>query len=462
MSDASLTARLAAILARPVEAETRARAALHVLDWVGCAVLGGQSEAGRAIREGLRGLGGTPAGGTAEFGPAHAIGLGPTGLLPAVLMNGALGNILEMDDVHRTSILHPGPVVVPAALALAEARGATAEDFLAAVVRGYEAVIRIGRSVGPGHYKFFHNTATCGPFGAAAAAASLMGLSESQTVDALGNGGTATGGFWQLRLDRPNMAKQVHNARAAEAGVLAAVLAHKGVTGPAQILEGPLGLYAATAPDADPAAVTCAPDGPWLIADTSFKPWPACRHAHATIDAALAVRRQLQAAGIGPAAITAVQVESYRDALVFCDRPTPKTVGDAKFSLQHAAAVTLLDGPPPLSAFEPPAFRDDARIAALRARVSVAAAEPYVSAFPERYGASVRADAGGRRFEASVPTALGDPENPIDAAQVEAKARALLAAAGLSPGAVDRLVAAALALADGGTVNALAEALPPG
>lgn len=455
MSESSLTEQLAAIVSRPVDQAARGRAALHVLDWVGCAVLGAQAEPGRRMAAWARTHG--PGGSRT----AHGIGIGRTGLLPAVLLNGALGNIMEMDDVHRTSILHPGPVVLPAALAVAEATGASARDFLDAVVRGYEAVIRIGRSVGPGHYKFFHNTATCGPFGAAAASGSLLGLTPAEMVDALGNAGTATGGFWQLRLDRPNMAKQFHNARAAEAGVIAAELAAQGFSGPAQILEGRLGLYAATAPDANPLAVIENPGGPWLVYDTSFKPWPACRHAHAVIDAALAVRAQLQHAGLAPEAIETVSIESYRDALTFCDRPEPKTIGDAKFSLQHAAAVTLLDGAPPLAVFEPP-FLDDPRIAALRRKVSVAAAEPFVSAFPERYGAGMRVQAGGQVFEAVIPTALGDPENPIDPAAVEAKARALLTAAGCSAASIDALVAACLALPAGGLVAALAEALPQG
>jgi 2-methylcitrate dehydratase PrpD len=454
MSESSLTERLAAIVTRPVDQATRERAALHVLDWVGCAVLGARSEPGRRMAAWAL----THGGGVRA---AHGIGIGKTGLLPAVLMNGALGNIMEMDDVHRTSILHPGPVVVPAALAVAEATGSTGAGFLDAVVRGYEAVIRVGRSVGPGHYRFFHNTATCGPFGATTATASLLGLTPAQLVDALGNAGTATGGFWQMRLDRPNMAKQFHNARAAEAGVVAAELAAQGFTGPAQILEGKLGLYAATAPDATPHAVIADPDGPWLVYDTSFKPWPACRHAHATIDAALAVREEMREAGVAPEAIETVAIESYRDALTFCDRPEPKTIGDAKFSLQHAAAVTLLDGPPPLAVFEPP-FLDEPRIAGLRAKVKVSAAEPYVSAFPARYGAGIRITAAGRRFEAAVATALGDPENPIDSAQVEAKARALLAAAGCQAPQIEALTAACLALPSGGSVAALANALPQG
>jgi 2-methylcitrate dehydratase PrpD len=119
--------------------------------------------------------------------------------LGAALGNGGLGNVLEMDDVDKRAVLHPGPVVVPAALAAAQDRGASGEAFLDAIVRGYEAVIRIGRAVGPGHYRYWHNTGTCGPFGSAAAAASLYGLSQEQTAWALGLAGTQASGLWQTR-----------------------------------------------------------------------------------------------------------------------------------------------------------------------------------------------------------------------------------------------------------------------
>src|SRR6476646_680257 len=147
---------LADILLRPVDACSRERAALHVLDWVGCAVLGSDGEAGRVLRSWALAEG---------AGPCRALRAGSRNLPTALLLNGALGNEGEMDDVHRTSILHPGPVVVPTAIAVAEREGATSAEMLDAAVRGYEASIRIGAAVGPGHYRFWHNTASCGPFG---------------------------------------------------------------------------------------------------------------------------------------------------------------------------------------------------------------------------------------------------------------------------------------------------------
>lgn len=446
----SLTTALADILARPVPSRLHGRAALHVLDWAGCAISGAASDAGKAMSK----FGARLAAGTSTKAGACAIGVGRVGVLDAAFVNGSYGNALEMDDIHRTSILHPGPVVVPAALAVAEREDASAAEFLNAVVRGYEAMIRVGRSVGPGHYRHWHNTSTCGPFGAAAAAGSLLRLGPAQMVDALGNAGTQSAGPWQCRLEG-SMSKQLHSARAAHAGIVAADLAALGFTGPAKILEGELGFYAAMCPDPDPDAVT-GRDGPeWLIEETSFKPWPACRHAHPTIDAALALCDRVDAT-----AVESVVVRTYADAVRYCDNQSPRTVLEAKFSLQHCAAVVLLDGEPPLEAFEAPAFeRED--VAALRAKVRLETAEPFARSYPDHYGAGVTVIfEDGRQFSEERPDALGDPDNPIDTAAIEAKARMLMTSGGMSAEQVDAIGEAVHSLPLGGTLRAFTDLLP--
>ncbi len=443
----SLTQRLAERLARPVSDGHLRRAALHVLDWTGCAVAGAGGPAGRAVASGLGGEG---------KGPCTAIGSDRrVSVLTAAMINGALGNVLEMDDVDKRAILHPGPSVIPAALAAAQAVDAPAEAFLAAVVRGYEAVIALGRAVGPGHYAFWHNTGTCGPFGAAAAAASLYGLGPEQSVHALGLAGTQASGFWQTRHEPQSMAKQLHTARAAHAGVSAVLFARSGMLGPVDILEGPQGFFAATCPGADPDQVMADQGAEWLIEQVSFKPWPACRHAHPAIDAALAAR----AAGMAASDIHAIVLTTYPDAVAFCDTPRPQSVIEAKFSLQHSIAAALLFGPLELAHFEP-GFFQRRQVRALAGKVVVAAADPYTARYPAHYGAGLAvtlASGETRRFDA--PDALGDPENPLGADAVAKKARALMAAGGMAPDASAALESAALGLADGGALGAYAEAL---
>jgi 2-methylcitrate dehydratase PrpD len=436
---ATVTERLAGLLARPVGPDDRRRAARHLLDWYANAAIGRASEPGALLAAEARA--------SAGDGPVRMFagrGIDPAS---AAFLGGGLGSILEMDDVHRGALLHPGPAVVPAVLAAAGSLPVhpDGDAILAALVRGYEAMIRLGRSVGPGHYARFHNTGTCGAFGAAAGVASLLGLPAGPVTDALGNAATAGAGLWAVRHE-PVPTKTLHVANAARTGFTAARLAARGFTGPRRILEGAQGFFSGLCPDGDPERVIIDPSGPWLIGETSFKPWPACRHAHPAIDAAL-----ILAGRIGASAIRAVRVETYADAVRFCDRPTPTTTAEAKFSLQHAVAIVFADGPPPLASFDPPALsRPD--LVRMRGITIVAEDAAFTAAYPGHFGARVHVDLDdGRRLTAEVADALGDPEQPLDDAALAAKAHALFAAAGVAPAVAGQVVDGLLSGADDGT-----------
>lgn len=403
------------------------RAALFVLDTLACGLGALQTEPARIL---------------AEVAP-------PAGADPArrAFHLGGLCHILEMDDLHRESVTHPGCVVVPAAWAIAEARDLSGHAFLKAVLAGYEACCRIGRSVGKAHYRVWHNTATCGPFGSAFAVADLIGLGEEQTIWALGNAGTQSSGLWQF-LESGAMSKHLHTARAAEAGLLAALLAEAGFTGADRILEGNKGFYAGLCPDPVPEAVTADPGRPWELTRTSIKPWPCCRHTHPAIDAATALHAELGGAGI-----RRVRVGAYRAALDVCDRPAPEDPYSARFSLQHCVAAALADGAVGPASFEAEARR---RVAGLRAAVALALAPAIDAAYPGSWGAEVAVEtADGRILTAVRGEAKGDPENPLAAGEISAKARALLIDGGMAAGAADRFVAAVLGLAEDRPVRAL-------
>jgi len=394
-------------LRRPVPQDARRRAAVRLLDWAGCAVAGAQEPAGRAF---MKSIDASPGGRAFAWG--------------------ALGNILEMDDVDKRALLHPGPVIVPAVLALAADTGAPPAGLLDAVVCGYEATIRLGRAVGPAHYALWHNTGTCGAIGAAAACGRLLGLPEDRLVHALALGVSQAAGLWQTRHEPGSQGKQLHTAHAARAGLTAARLAADGVNGPARILEGPQGFFAAMCPGADPQGVLAAYPSPWLIADVSTKPWPACRHTHAAIDAALALRASARAGRI--------VVETYRDALAFCDNPAPRTVAEAKFSLQHAVAAVFVRGEPGLADFSLAAI-DDPSIAAVRALVDVREDEGFTRLYPGRFGARVSRG----EESACVPDAWGDPENPLTDEDIMTKTRRLTASAGWTGEETAALIGAA-------------------
>jgi len=414
---AAVEAGLATLLDRPVTAADRARALLHLRDWTGCALAGAARPAGRGLARWASAQG--------HAGRASALGHGPAGAETAAFVNGGLGNILEMDDLHRASILHAGDVVVPAALAVAEEAGASGPALLDALVRGYEAAIRIGSAAARGGYALWYNSGTCGVFGAAAAAAAARGLRAAQLLDALGHAGMMAAGLWQCRIGR-NDGKQIATAHAARAGVSAAALAAEGLRGPHGILSGELGFLRGFYPQADPAGLLAAPDDPWRVHEVSFKPWPACRHTHAAIAAALRLRDR-----VTPVRIASIEVQSHAAGVAFCDTPDPQDDHGARFSFQHCVAVTLLHGAPGLAAFAAPA-RTDPAVRALRDRIFVCEASDLSDAFPGRHGARLRVVCrDGTELTETVANAPGDPEDPLGDGQLHAKFRANAAAAGL-------------------------------
>lgn len=446
VAEPSLTEHLAQQLQRPVDACARARAATLVVDWLGCALGGLRNPLAGQLAAVVRAQG---------EGSCTALTAGARTIGDALLINGALGNVLEMDDVHRAAILHPGPVVIPVALAAAQQVNGNGCDLLDAVVRGYEATIRIGRALGTSHYRYWHPTSTAGAFGAAAAAASVLGLDAQATADALGTAGSRTGGLWQMRHESVPT-KSLHNAQAAQSGWQAALLAQAGLRGPRRILEGEQGLFAATAPLAEPAGIV-AEESDWLIHSTSLKPWPACRHAHPAIDA---LRDALAGARDGDRAqVVGISVRTYAEALRFCDRPAPQSELQAKFSLQHALAAICVHGTPQLEHYTQSACSDTA-VAALRQCISVAEDAACTARFPQHYGAAVAVQlADGRQLQAQRIDAWGDPEQPMQLADVDAKAMALARWGGVEPLLARALIDQVRKLAGGGTLESFNQLL---
>lgn len=422
----SLTERLAALIAaRPITPDDYRSAALFTLDALANALAGRNTAPGAIL------LG---------WAAAEPLTTGREAMLL-----GGLTHILEVDDLHRASVVHPGCVVVPAAYALARRRNAGGHIFLAAVLRGFEACCRIGMAVGAAHYRIWHNTATCGPFGSAYAAGDLLGLDHAAMTDALGNAGTQASGLWQF-LETGAMSKHLHAGRAAEAGLLAADLAARGFSGPPHILEGEKGFFKATCPDAQPERLLADADAAWQLRLTSIKPWPCCRHTHPAIDAGLEL-----APRIGNRKIEHVHVATYQAALDVCDRATPDSEYAAKFSLQHTAAAALQDGRVDFGSFDAAART---RLTPWTRLVTIEAAAPFAARYPKAWGArvNVRLD-DGTELSAERQHAFGDPENPLDEAAMRDKAIMLLRHGGIAnPGG---FVDAILALANNGPLPAL-------
>ena len=404
----SLTEQLAKHLQRKVDDATRDKARLHLLDWLGCVAGARLSKVGQiaksATDDALRG-------------------------------SALLGGVLEMDDVDRLGRVHPGPVVWPAAMMEARHRQCSMNVALDGAVRGYEAMTSVARMLDDHHYAHWHPTHTAGRFGAAAAGSSIAGQGARGTAHALAIAGSSAGAFWQVRHEAAT-SKAFHVADAVLGGLLAGDLAQAGMTGPLNLFEGPQGLFAAMCKA--PGSMVFSKH--WLIGSASFKPWGACRHAHPVIDSALELQALLGKLD------GEILVETYADAIAFCDNPDPKTVQQAKFSLQHAVAVVATNGVPTLADFEPVVIR---KLAKARARVAVRECKDITARYPQHYGARVTSNS---QVVEMIDT-LGDPERPMSETQIADKALMLMAWGGLSDKQAKKAVKLALEGDDPGAIH---------
>jgi len=404
---------------KPIAAADLEDAALFTLDAVATAYAGSATPVGAILREWAS--------------------RGELDLKRRAFLMGALTHITETDDLHRASVTHPGCVVIPAVLSLGEKTVASGEQMLVAILHGFEAMCRIGSGVGPAHYRIWHNTATCGPFGSAMAAATLLDIDNAQALHALGNAGTQSSGLWQF-METGAMSKHLHAGRASESGLLAAEMAACGFTGPVEILEGKRGFFAATCDDPVPDNILKDPDSKWQLSLTSIKPWPSCRHTHPIIDCALEIHQLLAGSRVRE-----VYIKTYQAALDVCDYSEPETEYQAKFSLYHTAAIALLDGAVGLDSFDADARQ---RSAGLRRATRIEIVDPYKSSYPDSWGAEVTAiTESGERFKVSRKDCKGDPELALDADEMRTKAMGLLQYGNLDETEANRLCDDILSLA---------------
>ena len=328
----------------------------------------------------------------------------------AALINAVASHTAEFDDIYRDAGYHPGAPTISAALAAAQARGASLEQLLAAIVAGYEVSCRIGLAVQPSHYRYWHTTATVGTFGAATATAVLLGLDATGTAHALATAATMAGGLQQaFRGD--GMSKPMHAGHAADAGMLAALSAASGVTGALDVLHGPVGFAAATSEDAgkwDRALAGLG--GPEAITAMTFKNHGCCGHIFPALDAIAELRREH---GFAAEAVSAIHVAGYGATQEVCDRPNAATEQEARFSVQYCVAALLSLGGVRLAAFTPERLADPA-MRAIMQKVTVSVDPELAHAYPGRRAARVTVRlSDGRVLERYQPTRKGDPDAPL-------------------------------------------------
>jgi 2-methylcitrate dehydratase PrpD len=416
-----IAARLAAFAVSTESAaippEVRRRAALHLLDTVGC----GLAAVGTGAAEHATGVA------MAQGGHAESSLLGAWMRVPApvaALANGTRCHALDFDDTHEAGICHSSTVVAPAALAVAEAGGSSGRELLDAYVLGTEVALRIAIASADGLYaRGFHPTGVCGAFGAASAAARLLGLEAAPATHALGIVGSFAAGLFEYLSDG-SQTKPLHAGWAAQAGVQAARLAQAGATGPATVVEGRFGLLAShTGSATDAAAIADALGESWELERISIKPFPACHFVHSSTWGAAEVAKE-RALGHRDIADIYVRIPPEGEPLVLeplSDKHKPRTPYDAKFSLPFTVAHRLVHGRLGVSSFSSESIRD-ADVLALASRVR---GEPLGSAPPSRFAGGVRlVTHEGDEFDRFVPHVPGSPGNPLDDDWLLAKFRA--------------------------------------
>ena len=335
----------------------------------------------------------------------------------AALINGAASHAVEFDDIWRDAVYHPGAPVIAAALATAQAQDASGERFLRGVIVGYEISTRIGETVMPSHYKYWHTTGTVGCFGAAAAAATLLGCNRDQFMNALGTVGTFAAGLQQAFRSEA-MSKPLHAGRAAEAGVLAALSAAKGVTGVHDMLEGEVGFGAAMSVNPDWTQATRGLGTDYNITHVTFKNHGCCGHNFAALDAVLALKHQH---GFTHQDVRKVRIATYKGGLDIVDNPRPEGDYQAKFSIQYTVAHALVHGSVRLNAFGPDRLGDP-ELRALMQRIECVADAELSRAFPRQRAARVEIElADGRQLAHFQPTRKGDPEMPLTDGELNEK-----------------------------------------
>lgn len=345
----------------------------------------------------------------------------------AALVNAASSHLVEQDDLHNSSVLHPATVVFPAALAAAQELGKSGRELILASVAGYEAGIRIGEFLGRSHYRIFHTTATVGTLAAAVAVGKLLGLDSRQFVHCLGSAGTQAAGLWEFLRDAAD-SKQLHTAKAAADGLLAAYLTADGLSGAQNILEGEQGMAAGMSSDADPSRLVDGLGTRWALCETSYKFHASCRHTHPAADALLGL---MQREGLKHGDIAQVTARVHQGAIDVLGRVVaPQTVHQAKFSMGTVLGLIAVHGKAGLVEFEEFSLGDP-EVAAFREKVSMQLDADVDGAYPRRWLGRVDVlTTDGRQLHGAIDEPKGDPGNGLSRAELEDKFRRLLAFAG--------------------------------
>jgi len=337
----------------------------------------------------------------------------------AALINGTSGHCLDLDDGHRQALGHPGVCVVPAALALAESFGSSGKQLLAAIIAGYEIFIRIGKSMNPAIFaRGFHTTGVCGTLAAAASATKILAMDQARICDTLGIAATQSAGLL-IVIHSGQMMKPINAGKAAYNGVLSAILSQAGANGPQNILEDKDGFGQAFAGNWEPAVILDDLGQRFSITESYRKLYPACRHSHAAIDAALSL---IKTGKFTVEQIAKIKVTTYPAALKLTQKTQmPEDEPGTRFNLAFAVCLALAKGQAGLSDFSMESIKNR-HIRQLFEKVQFISDPSFESREDNFRGAQVEIFLSDNTVvKQKVLLPKGEPENPAAPEELEDK-----------------------------------------
>lgn len=391
-------------------------ARIRLLDGLGCGLYGAVMPWGKIAtevvhEEGSRGRA-TVYGSRESAAPARA-----------ALVNGTATHGIELDDIVPGAHVHPGAVVIPAALATAEQHEVSGARLLLGLVAGYEAMARVGLAIGEAAWGF-HITGIAGPVGAAVASGVTLGMPHEQIMHAIGIACSNAAGIKSFAQGSGGMIKRMHAGRAAESGVLACALARRGFTAPLAALDGRFGLLEVFGGDkSDPKALDGDLGARYAVSRVWTKVYPCCGVLHTTAQALHALRVEH---GVEHTAVKSVRIGTNQRAIALNGEVAPKDTMAAQYSMPFTAAVALVRDPKNPRSYTGDALEDPA-VCDLARRVELYA-DPEMEALYPRYGARAEVRlADGRTLETKLLDAHGTPADPCTEDEVKEKFRCLAA-----------------------------------
>ena len=381
-----------------------------ILDYLGVAIRGTMSDSSQPVYRYLNAVHAQPSGIQV---PATSLILDPPA---AALALGVAAHSLELDDVVNEASLHPAVSVISAALASGFLSQSNGKQIIEAITAGYELMVKLGIALNPAeHYKRgFHPTATCGTFGAAIAAAKLMGLSRDQITHALGIAGSQAAGSMEFLTDGA-YTKRFHGGWSAHSGLIAAALAGEGFTGPQSIIEGKFGFLHSYSLSASPQRVLHQWGEPYEVMKTSIKPHACCRYKQGSIDCIIKImaENELSASDIAAISISILEAGYALVAEPADKKRNPASIVDAQFSMPFGAAIAVLYG----NAFLDHYSLETISLPSVKMMMDKVCCQKDSSIegdFPRKWPARVTiTTVDNRRITEELEYPKGDPENPL-------------------------------------------------